>query len=164
MTPVPEQWKRTSGWFLSSTLLAVSIGIIGICVLQSTIRFGERLGPVNGGVTNILMAYERSSRQLQGFLGEKTLQGGFGAEESEEAEDTESIPESDFNLDDEDFNANETKPEVNLLTDVDLGLWENGFQIKLYWQSGYNWQNNTRESKCKWNISYNNIYYRCLYF
>ena len=154
MTPVPEQWKRTSRWFLSSTLLAVSIGIIGICVLQGTIRFGERLGPATSGANNILSTGELSLRQLQGFLGEEPLHGGFGGEESAEPEDTDTKPESGFILDAEDFETNETKPEVNLLTDVDLGLWENGFQIKLYWQEGYRWQESLAESKCKWNISY----------
>ena len=51
--------------------------------------------------------------------------------------------------------ANQTEAETDTPADVegdkvDTGSWEYGFQIKLYWEEGYTWQNETRERKCKW--------------
>ena len=178
MTPVSKPLKRTtttsSRWLLSSTILTVSTGIIGACVYQGTVWFGERLLPAapddSKRVTSntiIQTTAEISlsvTRQLQGFLNEKTQVGFIGKEEEpEEGEEEElvedegvdefqvvdNVPGNDFSFVDEDSDANTTKSEVDLLSDVDLGTWENGFQIKLYWEEGYKWQNETRERKCK---------------
>lgn len=156
MTFVSDSWKRTSRCFLSSTVLAVSIGIIGVCVYQGTAWFGERFVPIanESEVQTSILQMTRAeapsvTRQLQGFLDEQPQHGGFIGEEAEESQESDSAPENDSPLMNELSDTNETKPEVDLLTDADLGLWENGFQIKLYWEQGYKWQNETRERKCK---------------
>ena len=38
---------------------------------------------------------------------------------------------------------------LNATTDQTQVPWQNGFQIKLYWEEGYLWQNETVERKCK---------------